>query len=148
MQVTLQSINLDPSQRVDCSGLPGCPCVFRSELGGGSAVLLLNPKKPDPEAGQVVDVTLSCDSASELQPLPLESPLGPQLSPSPEPGNFLAAGQVASIVWLDDEGENSVVEALVGDSRFSLFYDQAGGAELDYGQWVSFSIHKLLLIQT
>lgn len=153
MQILLLSLNLEALQQVDCSRPPGCPCEFRSEVGGGSAWLLLNPKKPTPEAGQAVEVSLSCDSASDPQPIPPETPLDPQLCPMAEPGDFQAAGQVTSIVWLDDEGKNSVVEALVGDSRFSLFYDQTGAdrdvpAEpLSYGQWVSFRIHKLLLIQ-
>jgi hypothetical protein len=61
-----------------------------------------------------------------------------------QPGNYQVTGVVASVFWVDDDPERSLVSVQVGPCEFSFLSNEIGSElELEYGMWVSFVVEGL-----
>jgi len=144
MRVTIHEIDLSRPQPVLGGSTVGFPCRFTSELGGGAAVLALPPGEAVNGAAREYDVRLLPEEISGLRPLAEGEAAAPALAPAAAAGEFEAVGLATSILWLDDEQEHGVLEVQVGEERLSIPLEGEGD-DLDYGQWVAFRLHRLVL---
>ncbi len=146
MQITLLKLDLNAPQLVLNGRATGFSCEFQSAIGGGKAIFI-----PAKDKGFIVEmprqaeVALGGEELYALKAIQIIESEQFKLSPLPTPGDFTASGKIASVVWLEDAGEYSVIEVLLGDSIFLVSPEMIGDLELEYGQPVSFRIHHLLL---
>jgi hypothetical protein len=92
-------------------------------------------------------VQVQVESISGFQPLSPGEPQVFQFIPLQAPGDYRAKGRTVSLVWLDDEQQDAVLEVLVGEDIFSISAESLGEAPVGFGEWVSFTIHNLTLIE-
>jgi hypothetical protein len=92
-------------------------------------------------------VQVQVESISGFQPLSPGEPQVFQFIPLQAPGDYRAKGRTVSLVWLDDEPQDAVLEVLVGEDIFSISAESLGEAPVGFGEWVSFTIHNLTLIE-
>ena len=147
MIITLEHIERSSPQALPNVSALGYRCRFTSESGSGQALFV--SATPDLEAclGKPLAVETMLSGLADFEALaaPPDEPDG--LAALPTPGDYRATGKVNAIVWLDDEMENALIEAAVGECRFTFPSEAAGHADLDYGQWLRFTIHGLILWQ-
>jgi hypothetical protein len=146
MLVTLSDLDLSNPQPLRGGAAIGYPCRFESELGGGPALLAARPDGMERTPGSRLKARLLPEAANTLRPLPASEKAGPSLRPLPSAGDFEAVGKVASILWLDDEQENGVLEILLGEELLSVPLE-SDGTDLTYGEWVVFQMQRLVLLE-
>ncbi len=146
MQVKLLKLDLNSPQVVLDGRATGFWCEFQSVIGGGRAIFIpAVDKGAISEMPRQAEVALGGEELSGLKAIQIMEDEQFKLSPLPTPGDFTATGKIASVVWLEDAGEYSVIEVLLGDSIFPVSPEMIGDLEVEYGQPVSFRIHQLLL---
>jgi hypothetical protein len=140
--LTILSLDPSPSRLAARPGEAVYACEFETDYGGGSAYLVPGEQDPADLVGRQVPVVVDYRAISAVRSLEPQDSAKPRLQPAGPPGAFFVTGQIASFVWLDDEGTSSVVEVQLGGWIFSFAASEAE-LEYEYGQWVNFQVEDL-----
>jgi hypothetical protein len=147
MKIELHSIDLKNHQPFQEGPGIGYWCEFESPLARGSGLFI--PRGPFTESyeGKSIQVQVMAESISDVQPLSDEEAGAFQFVPLGSPGDYRAEGRVVSLVWLDDDQEDAMLEVLVGEDLLSFPASSLDEAPIEFGGWVSFTIHQLVLVE-